>query len=86
MRENPHKEELAAWLKKSDYQLKDFFNSRGQKYRQLELKDRLPSMTEDEQLAVLAGDGLLVKRPLLIGDNIVIIGFKEAEWQEKINI
>ena len=75
----PTIEELRAWHKQSGLPLKKFFNTSGQLYKQLALKDRLPAMSEDEQLALLASDGMLVKRPLLIGRDCVRAGFKEAE-------
>ena len=64
--------------------MKIFFNSSGQLYKSLELKDKLPDMTESEQIKLLATDGMLVKRPLLVGDDFVITGFKEKEWEEKL--
>ena len=81
---NPTKEELKAWHQKSGLPLKRFFNTSGMKYRELELKDRLKEMSEDEQYELLATDGMLVKRPLLVGEDFVILGFKEKEWAEKI--
>lgn len=82
--ENPTKEELAAWLKKSGLPLKRFFNTSGMRYKEMGLKDKLPGMSEEEQLTLLAQDGMLVKRPLLVGDDFVLTGFKEAEWKEKL--
>lgn len=79
--ENPSEQELREWLAISGADIKRFFNTSGQLYRSMELKDKLPSMSEDEKLSLLASDGLLVKRPLLIGDDFVLIGFREAEWQ-----
>ena len=81
---NPTEAELRAWHKASGLPLKKFFNTSGLQYKALELKDRLPTMTEDEQFALLASDGMLVKRPLLITDNKVLVGFKETEWTELI--
>ncbi len=81
-KENPNKEEIRQWHQKSGLPLKRFFNTSGVKYREMGLKDKLPKMTEDEQYALLATDGLLVKRPILISDNTVLVGFKEKEWQE----
>ena len=81
---NPGREELAAWYAMSGLPLKKFFNTSGQIYRQMELSKKLPSMSEDEQLDLLATDGMLVKRPLVIGDDFVLTGFKEAEWEEKV--
>lgn len=80
---NPTKEELKAWHQKSGLPLKRFFNTSGMKYRELELKDRLKEMSEEEQYELLATDGMLVKRPLLVGEDFVIPGFKEKEWAEK---
>ena len=82
--DNPTAEELAAWHALSGLPLKKFFNTSGLLYRSLELKDKLPSMTEDEMLALLATDGMLVKRPILVGDEFVLVGFKEKEWAEKV--
>lgn len=83
--DNPSKEELKAWYEKSGLPLKRFFNTSGMKYKELKLKDKLPAMTEEEQLELLASDGMLVKRPVLVGDDFVLIGFKEKEWTEKLN-
>lgn len=82
--QNPTKEELKEWHRKSGLPLKRFFNTSGQLYRQMGLKDRLPSMTEEEQLDVLASDGMLVKRPLVILEDGVLVGFKETEWAETL--
>lgn len=79
--ENPRQEELRAWQKCSGLPLKKFFNTSGMAYKALALKDKLPSMSEEEQLALLASDGMLVKRPLVIGDDFVLVGFKPAEWE-----
>lgn len=79
--ENPTKEELDAWYKKSGLPLKRFFNTSGILYKEMKLKDRLPEMTEDEQLTLLSTDGMLVKRPILISDEQVLVGFKEKEWE-----
>ena len=81
--ENPKKEELETWYKESGLPLKRFFNTSGNKYKELHLKDRLPSMTEKEQLELLSTDGMLVKRPVLVGEDFVVTGFKEKEWREK---
>jgi len=83
--DNPTLEELTEWYMKSGLPLKKFFNTSGQLYKSLELKDKLPTMTEEEMLNLLATDGMLVKRPLLIGQDFVLVGFKEAEWKEKLN-
>ena len=79
--ENPTFEELAQWHRRSGLPLKRFFNTSGMRYRELELKDRLSAMTEEEQLRLLASDGMLVKRPLLILEDKVLPGFKEKEWE-----
>ena len=80
--ENPSAEELAVWRKKSGLPLRRFFNTSGMQYRALGLKDRLPSMSEEEQLALLASDGMLVKRPLLVTEDRVFPGFREEDWHE----
>ena len=82
--DNPSHEELATWYKMSGLPLKKFFNTSGLLYKSMELKDKLPAMSEDEQLKLLATDGMLVKRPLAIGDGFVLVGFKESEWEERI--
>ena len=82
--ENPSFEELKAWVEASGLPLKKFFNTSGQLYKAMELKDKLPAMTEEEQLKLLATDGMLVKRPVVVKDGTVVVGFKEAEWQEKL--
>lgn len=81
---NPTADELKAWYEKSGFPLKKFFNTSGLKYKELGLKEKLPDMTEEEQINLLATDGMLVKRPLVIGDDFVLIGFKEAQWAEKL--
>ena len=80
----PTAEELAAWQAKSGLPLKRFFNTSGLVYKNLGLKDKLPTMTEDEQIALLASDGMLVKRPLLVGDDFVLPGFKPTEWENAL--
>lgn len=80
--ENPTKEELAEWIRISGKPIKKFFNTSGMKYRELGLKDKLPEMSEEEQIELLASNGMLVKRPLLIDGEMVLAGFKEAEWPE----
>lgn len=80
--ENPTAEELSEWHKKSGLPLKKFFNTSGVLYKELKLKDKLPEMSESEQLELLSTDGMLVKRPLIIGENFVLVGFKEAEWEK----
>ena len=82
--ENPDAGELRAWHEKSGLPLKRFFNTSGLRYRALNLKDRLDSMTEEEQYRLLAEDGMLVKRPLLIGPDFVLTGFQEAAWQDRL--
>ena len=79
--ENPTHEELSAWHRRSGLPLKRFFNTSGLLYKSMGLKDKLPQMSEDEMLKRLAADGMLVKRPLLVGDDFVLVGFKEAEWE-----
>ena len=81
--DNPTYEELTAWYKKSGLPLKRFFNTSGLLYKSMGLKNKLPEMTEEEMLKLLATDGMLVKRPILVGDDFVLTGFKEAEWNEK---
>ena len=82
---NPSFEELSAWYNKSGLPLKKFFNTSGLLYKSLDLKNKLPAMNEAEMLSLLATDGMLVKRPLLIGDDFVLVGFKESEWNDKLN-
>ena len=82
--ENPTYEELKEWYGKSGLPLKKFFNTSGVLYKEMQLKDKLQAMSEEEQLKLLATDGKLVKRPLVVGDNFVLTGFKEAEWNEKM--
>ena len=80
--DNPSYEELSAWYRAGGLPLKKFFNTSGLLYKSLALKDKLPTMTEEEMLSLLATDGMLVKRPLLVGDHGVLVGFKEAEWEK----
>ena len=82
--ENPTADELRQWWEKSGLPLKKFFNTSGLQYKALGLKDKLPEMTEEEQLALLATDGMLVKRPLLIGEDFVLAGFRQAEWEARL--
>lgn len=82
--ENPTEEELRQWWKTSGLPLKKFFNTSGLQYKALGLKDKLPTMSEEEQIALLATDGLLVKRPILVGDDFVLTGFRQQEWDEKV--
>ena len=82
--ENPTFEELEKWYREGGLPLKKFFNTSGLLYKSMELKDKLPAMSEEEQLKLLASDGMLVKRPLLIGEDFVLTGFREKEWAEKL--
>ena len=82
--ENPTEDELRQWHRLSGLPLKRFFNTSGLQYRALELTKKLPTMSEDEQFALLATDGMLVKRPLLIGEDFVLSGFRQADWEAKI--
>lgn len=82
--ENPNREELAEFCKLSGKTLKNFFNTSGLLYKSMELKNKIPEMSEDEMLSLLSSNGMLVKRPLLVSDDYVLIGFKEKEWEEKI--
>ncbi len=82
--ENPSYEELKTWYTASGLPLKKFFNTSGLQYKVLQLKDKLPAMTEEEQLQLLATDGMLVKRPLIVTETAVLTGFKEADWAEKL--
>lgn len=82
--DNPTAEELRKWWEISGLPLKRFFNTSGMKYRELKLKDKLPDMSEDDQLELLSTDGMLVKRPILAGDDTVLVGFKVKEWEEKL--
>ena len=79
---NPTYDELKNWYELSGLPLKKFFNTSGLKYKELQLKDKLPTMSEDEMLKLLATDGMLVKRPLLVNDDKVLVGFKQAQWEE----
>ena len=82
--ENPTYEELKAWYEKSGLPLKKFFNTSGLLYKELNLKDKLAQMSEEEQLRLLATNGMLVKRPLVVGEEFVLVGFKEKEWGERM--
>ena len=82
--ENPTVEELRLWWQRSGLPLKKFFNTSGLQYKALGLKDKLPGMSEEEQLALLASDGMLVKRPILVGEEVVLVGFKEPDWAERL--
>ena len=80
--QNPTAEELKAWIERSGLPIKKFFNTSGMLYRQMELKDKLPNMSEQEMIDLLATDGMLVKRPILVTDDQVLVGFKQAEWDK----
>ena len=82
--ENPTEEELQSWWQRSGLPLRKFFNTSGLQYKALGLKDKLPTMTEAEQIALLSTDGRLVKRPLLVGEDFVLVGFRPVEWEEKL--
>lgn len=81
---NPSLEELKEWYQRSGLPLKRFFNTSGMLYKEMKLKDKLPEMSEDEQLALLASDGMLVKRPIVVTKESVLVGFKEAQWEEEL--
>ena len=83
--DNPTLEELSEWYRKSGLPLKKFFNTSGLLYKSLDLKNKLPAMSDSEMLQLLASDGMLVKRPLLVGNDFVLVGFKESEWSEILN-
>ena len=80
--DNPTYEELKSWYGKSGLPLKKFFNTSGLVYKSMGLKDKLPAMTEEEQLRLLASDGMLVKRPIVVTDSLILIGFREADWEK----
>ena len=82
LEDTPTKEELKIWIEESQYDIKKFFNTSGLKYKELNLKEKLSKMTEEEKIELLSSDGMLIKRPLLITDEKILIGFKEKEWQE----
>ncbi|WP_191397638.1 arsenate reductase family protein [Flavonifractor sp. An306] len=82
--QRPNEQELRTWFQASGLPLKKFFNTSGLQYKALGLKDKLPGMSEEEQIALLATDGMLVKRPILVGDGFVLVGFKEAQWAEQL--
>ena len=82
--QNPTYEELKAWYQMSGMPLKKFFNTSGLIYKDMQLKDKLPTMSEDEQLQLLATNGMLVKRPLVVGEDFVLTGFREKEWEERL--
>lgn len=80
----PNRQQLEDWFNKSGLPLKKFFNTSGQVYKAMELKDKLPSMSQEEQLDLLASDGMLVKRPIVISGDTILVGFKETDWEEKL--
>ena len=82
----PSLEELTAWYKASGLPLKRFYNTSGKLYKELNLKDKIPTMTEEEQLILLASDGMLVKRPLLVGEDFILVGFRETDWQTALGL
>lgn len=82
--ENPTYDELSTWYQRSGLPLKKLFNTSGLLYKSMALKEKLPNMSEDEMLKLLAMDGMLIKRPLLVGDDFVLVGFKETEWAERL--
>ena len=82
--ENPSYEELKEWYAESGLPLKKFFNTSGMLYKEMQLRDKLPTMSEEEQLKLLATNGMLVKRPLIVNGNIILTGFKEAEWEKAL--
>lgn len=82
--ENPSYDELKEWYGKSGLPLKKFFNTSGLVYKEMQLKDKLPAMDEEDQLKLLASNGMLVKRPLVVDGGMVLVGFREGEWEEKI--
>jgi len=84
VKNNPQPDELKQWYEKSELPLKRFFNTSGKIYREMKLKDKLADMTEEEQINILATDGMLVKRPIIVTDSVVLTGFKEQEWEEKL--
>ena len=84
MEENPSFDELKEWWEKSGLPLKKFFNTSGMLYKEMQLKDKLPGMSEEEQLKLLSTNGMLVKRPIVVKGKTVLVGFKEADWSEKL--
>lgn len=82
--ENPLEDELRMWYERSGLPLKKFFNTSGMLYKEMKLKDKLPEMSEEEQIKLLATNGMLVKRPLVVDEDKVLVGFKETEWEEKL--
>lgn len=84
IKDNPQSNEIKKWYEKSELPLKRFFNTSGKKYREMKLKDKINDMTEEEQINLLSTDGMLVKRPIIVSDTLVLTGFKEKEWEEKL--
>ena len=82
--QNPTEAELTEWIARSGLEMKRFFNTSGLKYKALELKDKLPTMSNEEKIRLLATDGMLVKRPLIVAEDFILTGFKEKEWEEKL--
>ena len=82
--QNPTEAELTQWIGRSGLELKKFFNTSGLKYKELGLKDKLPSMSDEEKIRLLASDGMLVKRPLVITEDRILVGFKEKEWEDAL--
>ena len=80
--QTPTKEELKEWLKLSNIEIKKFFNTSGMKYKELNLKEKLPQMSDEEKLELLSSNGMLIKRPILVSGNTVLLGFKQKEWEE----
>lgn len=80
--DTPTKEELEKWIKQSEKEIKKFFNTSGLKYKELNLKEKLPNMSDEEKVKLLSSDGMLIKRPLLINDKQILVGFREKEWEE----
>ena len=85
MEDNPSYDEIKEWYQKSGLLLKKFFNTSGLLYKEMQLKDKLPAISEEEQLQLLATNGMLVKRPIVVDGDTVLVGFKEAEWAEKLH-
>lgn len=83
--EVPSKEELEKWIKESGYPIKKFFNTSGLVYKKLNLREKLPTLSEKEQIKLLSSNGMLIKRPLIIGNGVVLVGFRKEEWEEKIS-
>ena len=81
---NPSKTELKEWIERSGLEIRRFFNTSGLKYKELNLKEKLSQMSDDEKIDLLASDGMLVKRPILVSDDFVLVGFKQTEWDQKL--